>query len=143
LLSLTRLGVDIVKLDKSVADLLAVEGAAGGVMRQLAAAIRAAAFQVIAEGVETPAQAELLRAAGVTLAQGWLFSKPLRPQQFLEYYHTRPGHEDDEPILLTASPDSQASDEAAVPLDHPDDSGVVELNLEPAPLTAIAGKPSR
>ena len=140
LLSLTRLGVDIVKLDKSVADLLAVEGAAGGVMRQLAAAVRAAAFQVVAEGVETAAQADLFRAAGVTLAQGWLFSKPLRAGKFLEYYATRPGGADDEPLLLTLRP---ASDDDAVPLTDPaNDSGHVNFDEQPVPLTAIAGKPN-
>jgi len=31
----------------------------------------------VAEGVETPEQAERLRAAGYTLAQGYLFGRPM------------------------------------------------------------------
>ena len=39
-------------------------------------------FTVVAEGVETPAQAELLRGAGCQQLQGFLFSKPVPASDF-------------------------------------------------------------
>ena len=36
----------------------------------------------VAEGVETREQADVLRAMGCKLAQGYLFSKPLSPEEF-------------------------------------------------------------
>ncbi len=45
---------------------------------------KALGLKVVAEGVETIEQLELLRARGCELAQGYLFSKPLTEQQFFE-----------------------------------------------------------
>ncbi len=40
-------------------------------------------YEVVAEGVETTEQFELLRGFGVTRVQGWLFSKAVVPDEFL------------------------------------------------------------
>lgn len=42
-------------------------------------------LKVIAEGVESEAQAAHLRTRGVELAQGWLYSKPVPADEFLAF----------------------------------------------------------
>jgi sensor c-di-GMP phosphodiesterase-like protein len=55
--------------------------------------LRTTSLQVIAEGVENAFQADVLRAAGVQLAQGHHFSAPRSAHDFKRYYAMRPtGH---------------------------------------------------
>lgn len=42
-------------------------------------------LKVVAEGVETQAQADILKAAACDYAQGYLFAKPLPPREFEAY----------------------------------------------------------
>lgn len=46
----------------------------------------ASPLQVVAEGVVTEHQVQTLRAAGVQMAQGYLFSRPLSAERFQEFY---------------------------------------------------------
>jgi len=50
---------------------------------------RVLGLQVAAEGIETRAQAESLKAAGCRISQGYLFSRPLAAAEFGAY--CRPG----------------------------------------------------
>jgi EAL domain-containing protein (putative c-di-GMP-specific phosphodiesterase class I) len=43
--------------------------------------------EVVAEGVETREQAEILEAMSCDIIQGYYYSKPLKPQDVLAYYH--------------------------------------------------------
>jgi EAL domain-containing protein (putative c-di-GMP-specific phosphodiesterase class I) len=45
---------------------------------------RALGLSVVAEGIETEEQRRILRSLGCTLAQGFLFSKPLTAADFLD-----------------------------------------------------------
>ena len=79
---LRRLPVNELKLDRSfVADLENDEAA-----QALSAAIlgigKSLHLTVVADGVETSAQKSLLRAQGYPVAQGYLFSRPLHPDDF-------------------------------------------------------------
>ena len=72
---LRRFPVDVLKLDRTFTSGLGQGGAADAVpaaVLQLASALE---LDVVAEGVEEPAQAEALRALGCRLAQGWLFGR--------------------------------------------------------------------
>ena len=50
--------------------------------------LKSSSLQVVAEGVESNFQAQTLRAAGVQMAQGYLFSRPL-PAHGLEDFYAR------------------------------------------------------
>ena len=83
---LKRLPVDKLKIDRS----FVIELPADPESRAIAAAVvglaRGLDMRVIAEGVETPAQAEFLRGAGCDEAQGYLYAKPLSPADFEARY---------------------------------------------------------
>jgi len=77
---LTRLPLDIVKLDRAFIAQLAPgsqEAAVTGAIAQMAGAI---GVTVIAEGVETAEQAEVLTGLGINLAQGYHFARPMTPE---------------------------------------------------------------
>ncbi len=77
---LQRFPLDALKIDKSFVDGLALGGAAGaqaaGLVRAVVQMAAALGLQTVAEGVETAAQHEALRALGCDLAQGYLFGRP-------------------------------------------------------------------
>jgi diguanylate cyclase (GGDEF)-like protein len=67
--------VDIIKIDKSFVNRLAPGNASMAIVEGLLQIARKLDIRVIAEGVETEEQAELLKAAGCILGQGYLFSR--------------------------------------------------------------------
>jgi sensor c-di-GMP phosphodiesterase-like protein len=75
-------------------DMLKIEAATVKRMRNLpivqaaslAQLIRRSNVGVIAEGVETADQVEGLQQCGIGMAQGWLFSHPLRASEFISYF---------------------------------------------------------
>jgi diguanylate cyclase (GGDEF)-like protein len=67
--------VDIIKIDKSFVDRLAPGNASMIIVRGLLQIARELDIRVIAEGIETEDQADLLQAAGCALGQGYLFSR--------------------------------------------------------------------
>ena len=49
-------------------------------------------LQIVAEGIETRAQADYLTAQQVEYGQGWLFAKALPAADFLAFYRARQLH---------------------------------------------------
>jgi EAL domain-containing protein (putative c-di-GMP-specific phosphodiesterase class I) len=69
--------VDLVKIDKSFVQQMHDDPEIASIVAAVVNLARSIEIEVVAEGVETPAQLELLRAMGCQLAQGHLFGKPV------------------------------------------------------------------
>ncbi|WP_076070750.1 putative bifunctional diguanylate cyclase/phosphodiesterase [Sphingomonas montana] len=67
--------VDILKIDKSFVDRLALDNASMAIVEGLVQIAGKLDIRVIAEGIETEDQARLLQHAGCVLGQGYLFSR--------------------------------------------------------------------
>jgi EAL domain-containing protein (putative c-di-GMP-specific phosphodiesterase class I)/CheY-like chemotaxis protein len=76
---LKRFPVDELKIDKSFIDGLGTDPDDTAIVAAIVAMGHALGLLVIAEGVETIDQLERLRGLGCDLAQGYLFSRPLPP----------------------------------------------------------------
>ncbi len=78
---LRSLPVHAIKIDRQFITNLASSEQDRSVMLAIVAMAEALGLTAIAEGVETAQQAGLLRDAGCPLAQGYLFDRPLPPEQ--------------------------------------------------------------
>jgi diguanylate cyclase (GGDEF)-like protein len=79
---LTRLHIDHMKVDKAFVRDADVDLHQQEIVRALVAMAHALGIEVVAEGIETKGQAELLRALGCGLGQGYLLAPPLPVDQF-------------------------------------------------------------
>ncbi len=74
---LSELPVDVLKIDKSFVDRLAGSGQDDSLVEAIVAMGRSLRLATVAEGVELPEQAALLRTTGCALGQGYLWSRPV------------------------------------------------------------------
>ncbi|HYN54473.1 MAG TPA: EAL domain-containing protein [Methylotenera sp.] len=79
---LKRLPLDQLKIDQSFVRDLATDSSDRTIVRTIIAMAHSLNLTVIAEGVETEEQRQLLLDSGCTLYQGYLFSKPVPIEQF-------------------------------------------------------------
>lgn len=79
---LQTLGIDVVKIDRVFVDMIKPDGPAVPVLDGLISMARDLGTEIVAEGVETEAQALYLRARGVVHAQGYLFAPALKVGAF-------------------------------------------------------------
>jgi diguanylate cyclase (GGDEF)-like protein/PAS domain S-box-containing protein len=84
---LTRYPLTRIKIDRSFIQKIGLQSAAEdtAIVRSIIVMGRNLGLEVIAEGVETTAQADFLKAEGCPELQGFLFSKPL-PARAFEHY---------------------------------------------------------
>jgi diguanylate cyclase (GGDEF)-like protein len=89
---LKRMPVDILKVDRSFVTDLATRPTQDGddtdvaIVRGIVALAHNLDLQVVAEGVETPLQRDLLTTMGCDLIQGYLVSRPLPAAEFTERF---------------------------------------------------------
>ncbi|MEH1129066.1 putative bifunctional diguanylate cyclase/phosphodiesterase [Micromonospora sp. CPCC 206061] len=85
---LRRHPVTGVKIDRSFVDGLGTDAEDEEIVRAVVAMSAALKLTVVAEGVETPTQQNVLAALGVVVGQGHLWSAPVTPQEFTERWLT-------------------------------------------------------
>jgi diguanylate cyclase (GGDEF)-like protein/PAS domain S-box-containing protein len=79
---LKRLDIDYLKLDKSFVQNLETDASDLALSEAIIVMAHKLGIHVIAEGVETKAQHAILKKIGCDFAQGYLFAKPIPPDEF-------------------------------------------------------------
>ena len=79
---LQKFRFDRIKIDRNFIARLGQERNADAIVRAVVGLTEALGIRAIAEGVETIAQAEILRAHGCSEAQGYLYSRPVTAEAF-------------------------------------------------------------
>ena len=82
---LSRLSVDILKIDRAFVSKMASDKDLA-IVRSIIGLAQNFNLSVIAEGIETNEQAQILSSLNCTKAQGYLYSKPIAVAQFNEKY---------------------------------------------------------
>ncbi len=77
--------LDTLKIDKTFADAIAHEAVTSSVIGHIIEMARSLKLHIVAEGIESPHQAEWLRQQGVDGGQGYLYSRPLPAAAFLDW----------------------------------------------------------
>lgn len=83
--NLSRLPLDLLKIDRSFVEGMANNSQDLAIVRTILALADALSLRVIAEGVETHEQAQLLRLLRCQEAQGYFYSRPLPGKAFEEF----------------------------------------------------------
>ena len=82
---LTRMPFDVFKIDQSFVRDMTTDHHARIVVETILAMAKSLKLETVAEGVETPEQYEMLRNQGATLAQGFLFARPMPASEFVAF----------------------------------------------------------
>lgn len=80
---LKRFPVDYVKIDRSFVSELTQDGEDSAIVRAIIAMVHSLDLKVVAEGVETQAQMDFLKAHGCDEMQGYLISRPVPAAEFV------------------------------------------------------------
>ncbi len=82
---LRLLPIDVLKIDRSFVGAMDHGGTGDAIASAIIAMGQVLGKELVAEGVETASQAQMLEQRGCAIAQGFYFSKPLPADEFLKY----------------------------------------------------------
>jgi diguanylate cyclase (GGDEF)-like protein len=86
---LHRIPLDAIKIDRAFTSAIDSENLSREVVRAILGLVRAVGVDAIAEGVTSETQVDVLRELGCEYAQGYLFSRPLPPDEMREVLNQR------------------------------------------------------
>ncbi|MDB5839153.1 MAG: Cyclic di-GMP phosphodiesterase [Herminiimonas sp.] len=86
---LARLPLDVIKLDRSFISSINENRTSQALVRSMVAVAQELQFKVVAEGVETEAEAQFLNTIGVDYAQGYLYGRPMPVAEFESWFSMR------------------------------------------------------
>ncbi len=81
---LQRFAVDTLKIDRGFVQRLGANGGGAEIVRTIITLARNLGMDALAEGIERPEQLAITREMGCGFAQGYLFSKPLPPEEIIK-----------------------------------------------------------
>jgi EAL domain-containing protein (putative c-di-GMP-specific phosphodiesterase class I) len=81
---LVRYPVETLKIDRTFIDQVDINARAQGLVRSIVGMGQNLAMSVVAEGVERKNQLHILRTMHCNEAQGFLFSRPLPPEDYVQ-----------------------------------------------------------
>jgi diguanylate cyclase (GGDEF)-like protein/PAS domain S-box-containing protein len=87
---LHRFPIDVIKIDRSFVAELSTGGKQPAIVSAIVSLAGHLGMQVVAEGIETGEQLELLRGIGCGFGQGYLFSRPVSPDQAHGWFGAEP-----------------------------------------------------
>lgn len=87
---LRQLPIQRLKIDKSFVDRIEIDGDDRAIVQMIVELTKLLKLQVIAEGVETTQQQELLAKMGCSQGQGYLFARPMTVEQLDSWLAERP-----------------------------------------------------
>jgi len=83
------LPIDRVKIDQTFVRELSSDDRAAAIVRSVLTLANDLGLEVVAEGVETPVQAKLLRQLGCRYAQGYLFARAMPMAELIGRLHAQ------------------------------------------------------
>ncbi|MCP3731930.1 EAL domain-containing protein [Sphingomonas sp. MG17] len=90
---LRDLPVDRVKLDRSLIEHVATQAEARTIAQAVIGLIHGLGCEAVAEGIETPAQLDVLRVIGCDVLQGYVIAQPMVEAEFIAWARSAPGEE--------------------------------------------------
>jgi diguanylate cyclase (GGDEF)-like protein len=89
---LKSIPLDLLKLDRSFLQDLDQDKKSSNIVYSMVKLAKSLGFRVVAEGVETKAEADILRNIGCDIAQGYYFAKPMSKQDFENFAFKTPNN---------------------------------------------------